>query len=317
MVGWLKWSLKYPVSVELPYLVNSLWVNLWVLVTLTFVPLHFLACYCRASAFFTVQYSCYCLYIFCCWSLFSISISSLLSVPICAVTMEHLPCGIHPDLPPRNEFIQKLLHLPVPDLLRLQSQHFLEASNVYSLITPELANIPLVTKKDPAIKSAAVKLSEDVWKITYCKPCEYWIRQDLWYSARAQWVLFLCSVCTFQALTTVLKNLLMSLSVLSLPFQNPVILMGDFNAHLPNTSPVPNAQCTYLLDFADRNHLYPVSCFTGPGFTFFADDSRSVVDYIFLDAAIASSVRSCEILGYNSLNLSDHSSISLYEHHWN
>ena len=93
------------------------------------VPLSCLCIFCRAVFVLLFVHFLPLVFLFSMLSAFSVSIFSLSSVPICAVTMEHLPCGVHLDLP-RNEFIQKLLHLSVPDLLRLRSQLFLEASTV-------------------------------------------------------------------------------------------------------------------------------------------------------------------------------------------
>ena len=66
------------------------------------------------------------------------------SISVCYLTsteMNNLPSDIHPDLP-RNELIQKLIHLPAAELHRLKLDLFNEANNVYSLL-PELSNVPL------------------------------------------------------------------------------------------------------------------------------------------------------------------------------
>ena len=89
------------------------------------------------------------------------------SISVCYLTsteMNNLPSDVHPDLP-RNEFIQKLIHLPAAELHRLRLDLFNEANNVYSLVLPELSNVPLVTRKDTAIKPISQKISEDVWTI--------------------------------------------------------------------------------------------------------------------------------------------------------
>ena len=84
---------------------------------------------------------------------------------ICVLSdVNNLPSDVHPDLP-RNEFIQKLIHLPAAELHRRKLDLFNEANNVYSLVLPELSNVPLVTRKDTAIKPISQKLSEDVWTI--------------------------------------------------------------------------------------------------------------------------------------------------------
>ena len=81
--------------------------------------------------------------------------------------MNGLPVGIHPDLP-RQEFIQKLVHLPVSVLRSLRLMLFNEASTVHSLVPCDFARIPLVARRDTAIKSATLKLSEDIWSIVIC-----------------------------------------------------------------------------------------------------------------------------------------------------
>ena len=78
--------------------------------------------------------------------------------------MNGLPVGIHPDLP-RQEFIQKLVHLPVSVLRSLRLN---EESTVHSLVPCDFARIPLVARRDTAIKSATLKLSEDIWSIVIC-----------------------------------------------------------------------------------------------------------------------------------------------------
>ena len=103
-------------------------------------------------------------------------------------------------------------------------------------------------------------------------------------------------------------------AVCALQTQGPVLLAGDFNAHLPNTCTSPNQQGKLLNDLIDQNHLYPVSCssiVSGPNYTYFSGPSTTTVDYIFLDVALSSYVNSCEVMSHHPLNLSDHLAVSV------
>ena len=98
--------------------------------------------------------------------------------------------------------------------------------------------------------------------------------------------------------------------------QGPVIVAGDFNAHLPNFCLTPNTQGNLVYNLIDRNHLYPVPL-TNPSnasnYTFFSGSNKytSIIDYIFLDAAMAPHLISSKILDHHPLNLSDHLPISI------
>ena len=97
-------------------------------------------------------------------TLYIFSICLLLSI---SVSMNGLPVGVHPDLP-RQEFILKLVHLPTKDLLPLRLALFNEASTVHGLVPSDFSTIPLVARRDTAIKSASMKLGEDIWTIVSC-----------------------------------------------------------------------------------------------------------------------------------------------------
>ena len=84
-----------------------------------------------------------------------------------ASPMDKLPYNVHPGLP-RDEFVQNLKHLPASELNTLRFDLFCVASNTHSLLAPEWSDIPLVTRKDTAIKSASHKISEDIWTIVSC-----------------------------------------------------------------------------------------------------------------------------------------------------
>ena len=98
--------------------------------------------------------------------------------------------------------------------------------------------------------------------------------------------------------------------------QGPVIVAGDFNAHLPNFCLTPNTQGNLVYNLIDRNHLYPVP-HTNPSnasnYTFFSGSNKytSIIDYIFLDAEMAPHLISSKILDHHPLNLSDHLPISI------
>ena len=84
-----------------------------------------------------------------------------------ASPMDKLPYNVHPGLP-RDEFVQNLKHLPAWELNTLRFDLFCVAYNTHSLLAPEWSDIPLVTRKDTAIKSASHKISEDIWTIVSC-----------------------------------------------------------------------------------------------------------------------------------------------------
>ena len=76
----------------------------------------------------------------------------LLCLIAATTSMDRLPRGVHPDLP-RDEFILNLKHFSVSDLNTLRLDLFNAASDIHSLIPPEWAGIPLVTRRDTAIKT--------------------------------------------------------------------------------------------------------------------------------------------------------------------
>ena len=89
----------------------------------------------------------------------------------------------------------------------------------------------------------------------------------------------------------------------------PVIVAGDFNAHLPALGSNTNTQGRLLNDLIDRNSLFAVSCSnitTGPNYTYLSDQTATTVDYILVNTELVSYVNSCEILTPDPLNLSDH-----------
>lgn len=95
----------------------------------------------------------------------------------------------------------------------------------------------------------------------------------------------------------------------ALQSEGPVIVAGDFNAHLPTLNSITNTQGRLLSDLINHNSLYPVSCSsiaTGPKYTYFSGQTTTTVDYILISSDLASHVSSCEILAQAPLNLFDH-----------
>lgn len=84
-------------------------------------------------------------------------------------------------------------------------------------------------------------------------------------------------------------------SISTLQSDGPVLVVGDFNAHLGTlggtrgTGP-SNAQGQLLMDLMCRTNLYATSLSdvaTGPQYTFFNKDYHTVVDYCLLDTSAA------------------------------
>ena len=82
--------------------------------------------------------------------------------------------------------------------------------------------------------------------------------------------------------------------------QGPVVIAGDINAHIPNICSTPNPQGNLIHDLIDRNHLYPVSSSRNLYKSYISGSCRSIIDHIFVDAAM---VISCEIMDHHPLNL--------------
>ena len=77
-----------------------------------------------------------------------------------------LPRTINPNVP-KDELIRILTHLPISELLQHRLALFHEACNL-SLVQLDYVNLPLVGRKDTAIKPASHKLSEDICTIISC-----------------------------------------------------------------------------------------------------------------------------------------------------
>ena len=73
---------------------------------------------------------------------------------------------VHSDLP-KNEFVGQLVSHTTSSLRDLRRLLFQEASNL-ELLDKDLVDIPLVERRDTAIRPACTKLSEDIWTIVQC-----------------------------------------------------------------------------------------------------------------------------------------------------
>ena len=108
--------------------------------------------------------------------------------------------------------------------------------------------------------------------------------------------------------------------VYALQKSGPVVIIGDFNAHigLPDSNRAQcqtNAQGHLLRDLIDRTGHYAVSLCdlaTGPTHTFYGGGGRNTtVDFCFLDCWAAHLVLECVVLPRHPLNLSDHLAVKV------
>ena len=105
--------------------------------------------------------------------------------------------------------------------------------------------------------------------------------------------------------------------VCALKSSGPVMLVGDFNAHLPNPSDDSvsgNQQGKLLSDIIQNHSLFVASTSSlsnGPNYTFFSGANRTTVDYIITDASLASTMCECRVHSHHPLNLSDHLPITI------
>ena len=94
----------------------------------------------------------------------------------------------------------------------------------------------------------------------------------------------------------------------------PVLIVGDFNAHLASFGGVrghgsPNQQGFLLKQLLDRCELYVVSLSAlseGPSFTFWNSDSETTVHYIIASYDASRYIMSCLTHELSPLNCSDH-----------
>lgn len=104
----------------------------------------------------------------------------------------------------------------------------------------------------------------------------------------------------------------------------PVVVLGDFNAHLGGHGGLAgvgesNLQGVLLQEVMDRGNLSAVSLgslASGPGYTYCSGDVRTTVDYILMNVEAASLMSSCHTHPMEDLNTSDHLPVTvslLYE----
>ena len=99
----------------------------------------------------------------------------------------------------------------------------------------------------------------------------------------------------------------------------PVIIAGDFNAHLgpmwgPRAHKSPNIQGVLLGEVLDRCKLHAVSLgdfVSGPDYTYLSGNSSTIVDYILADVEATSCIESCKVLEGIDQNTSDHLALSV------
>ena len=99
----------------------------------------------------------------------------------------------------------------------------------------------------------------------------------------------------------------------------PVIIAGDFNAHLgpmwgPRANKSPNIQGVLLGEVLDRCKLHAVSLgdsVSGPDYTYLSGNSSTIVDYILADVEATSCIETCKVLEDIDQNTSDHLALSV------
>ena len=99
----------------------------------------------------------------------------------------------------------------------------------------------------------------------------------------------------------------------------PVVITGDFNAHLgkdsgPRVCGDKNAQGILLQELINRASLYPISVSslaTGPLHTYSHAGNFTTVDYYLIDHVLVYATNFCNIHEQHPLNLSDHLPISI------
>ena len=91
--------------------------------------------------------------------------------------------------------------------------------------------------------------------------------------------------------------------------QGPVMVLGDFNAHLGREAVGEQNLQGALLQEVERCSLSAVSqgaMASGPEYTFCSGDVRTTIDYILMDVEAASMMVSCRTHPIEDLNTSDH-----------
>ena len=99
----------------------------------------------------------------------------------------------------------------------------------------------------------------------------------------------------------------------------PVIIMGDFNAHIstviyPRENKSSNIQGDLLLSMMTRTDHYAVSLcppYCCPNYTYLSGGISTTMDYCLINCWAAHLVSSCEVITKHPLNLSDHLPIQI------
>ena len=127
-------------------------------------------------------------------------------------------------------------------------------------------------------------------------------------------------MCICSPVTTRLKEYLHELenTILALQSDGPIMVLGDFNAHLgcmggPRGMGEANLQGKLLLDLMCRTNLFAASLCSissGPSYTYFSGAHHTTVDYCLLDNHDAHILQDCVTLDHHPLNLSDHLPVS-------
>ena len=102
--------------------------------------------------------------------------------------------------------------------------------------------------------------------------------------------------------------------VYALRTSGPVLIIGDFNAHIGRAHSnraqcQTNSQGRLLMDMIDRTGHYAASLSdlaTGPTHTFSGGGRNTTVDFCFIDCWAAHLVLECEVQQHHPLNLSNH-----------
>ena len=99
----------------------------------------------------------------------------------------------------------------------------------------------------------------------------------------------------------------------------PVVIAGDFNAHLGpkwglRAHKGPNIQDVILGEVFDRCKLHAVflvETVTGPDYTYRSGSHSTIVDYVLADVEASSFIESCEVVEDTNQNTSDHLALSM------
>ena len=102
----------------------------------------------------------------------------------------------------------------------------------------------------------------------------------------------------------------MSCATSALESGSPLVLLGDFNAHL-STNDKRSEIFTQVIKECNLCTVSTSCIAQGPGYTFFSGELTTMVDYIFLDASLGCAVAKFHTHNYHNLNFSDHLPLSI------